>query len=126
MESCRWEPFVKASVERCPVSIEAAGTKPSKEIYQWLVQMKNDSIYDGKRLAQPDELANYNTGDGLEKALFLANIIRSKNPNQMVQITADKETVVLKELDEYRFTSAKELQKEILITADGTIKTEDR
>jgi hypothetical protein len=32
------------------------------------------SIYDGTRLAQPDEVWNYKTGDGIEKAILLANI----------------------------------------------------
>ena len=122
MESCRWEPFVKAAVERCPVSVKMTESKSIKQVYQWLDQMKNDSIYEGRRLAQPDELANYRTGDGLEKAFLLANIIRSKNPDRAIRIIADKETITLKEQDEYRFTSAKGLQKEILITADGAIK----
>ncbi|MHC4426033.1 MAG: hypothetical protein ACYSYV_08060, partial [Planctomycetota bacterium] len=71
MESCDWVPFVKAAVERNPVSTEMASSMSVEQVYAWLGQMKNISIYDGKRLAQPDEVANYRTGDGLEKAFLL-------------------------------------------------------
>ena len=59
-------------------------------------QMKNASIYDGKRLAQPDEVANFKTGDGLEKAFLLANIFGQRNPEQDIEIIADKKQVILK------------------------------
>src|SRR3989339_452406 len=36
MESCDWEPFVKAAVERNPISLEAAKDKSVEETYQWL------------------------------------------------------------------------------------------
>ncbi|MHC4485660.1 MAG: hypothetical protein ACYS4T_10675, partial [Planctomycetota bacterium] len=61
MESCDWVPFIKAAVERNPVSIQMAEAMSVEEIYAWLGRMKNISIYDGRRLAQPDEVANYKT-----------------------------------------------------------------
>jgi len=62
MESCDWTPFIKAAVERNPVSIDRTKSMSVEQVYDWLEQIKNDSIYDGKRLAQPDEVANYKTG----------------------------------------------------------------
>ena len=75
------------------------------EAYQWLSGLSPESIYDGKRLAQPDEIANYQTGDGLEKAFLMANILRSRHPQQEIQILAENSTVIVKGRDEYRFES---------------------
>jgi len=84
------------------------------QVYDWLGQMKTDSIYDGKRLAQPDEVANYKTADGLEKAFLLANVLRQRNPRQDIEITSDKNNVILKAQDQYRFASNKGFEKQII------------
>ena len=117
MESCDWAPFVKAALERNPVSIQAAGSMSVDEVYAWLEQVKNISIYDGKRLAQPDEVANYKTGDGLEKAFLLANVIRERKPEQDVKIIVDNNKVVLRGRDEYTFVSGKKFKKQIDVPA---------
>ncbi len=119
MESCDWAPFIKAAAERNPVSIQMTEAMSVEEIYAWLGQMKNISIYDGRRLAQPDEVANYKTGDGLEKAFLLANVIRKRNPEQDIEIITDKNDVTLKGQNQYRFTSAKGLEKRVFISAAG-------
>jgi hypothetical protein len=111
METCDWQPFIKAANERNPVSIEAARDKSIEQVYDWLRDMANDSIYDGKRLAQPDEVVNYNTGDGVEKAMTLANIISDRGPKQQVEINIDNQDVLLKADSQYRFTSSKALNK---------------
>ena len=85
------------------------------DVYQWLEQMKNDSIYQGKRLAQPDEVANYQTGDGLEKALLLANLIHHRDSKQGIEINADNNTVTLKHQEIFSFNSSKGLRKKISI-----------
>ena len=121
MESCDWVPFVKAAVERSPVSIGMAESMSLEQVYAWLEQMTNTSIYDSKRLAQPDEVANYKTGDGLEKAFLLANIIRQRDPHQDVEIIVDNKDVVLKGQNEYRFTSEKDLEKHVRISRDVAI-----
>ena len=121
METCDWTPFIKAAIERNPVSIKLTESMSVDQIYSWLQEMKNDSIYDGKRLAQPDELANYKTGDGLEKAVLLANIIHERNPEQDIKITVDRNNVVLREKAEFEFESAKNLQKQVSISAAGSI-----
>jgi len=119
MESCNWLPFVKAAVQRNPVSLQMAEAMSIEEIYAWLEQMKNVSIYDGKRLAQPDEVANYKTGNGLEKAFLLANVIHERNPEQNIEIITDQNDVILKGQGEHRFVSTKGLKKRVSICADG-------
>jgi hypothetical protein len=121
MEICDWGPFIKAAVERNPVSLNMLDWMSTDEIYQWLEQMNNTSIYDGRRLAQPDEVANYKTGDGLEKAFLMANIIRQRNSEQNIEIVADKDDVILKGAGEYCFMSAKDLEKHISISSAGAV-----
>ena len=87
-----------------------------EEVYTWLGQMKNTSIYDGRRLAQPDEVANYQTGDGLEKAFLLANVIRQRKPEQDIRITVDNNDVILKAPGEYRFVSDRGLKQQVRIS----------
>ncbi len=119
MTRCQWTPFVKAAMERCPVSIEAHTDDSIEQVYSQLTALANESIYDGSRLAQPDEVANYKTGDGLEKAFTLANILRNRNPQDAIDLIADNETVVIKADKEYRFESSKNLQTQIRISPDG-------
>jgi hypothetical protein len=124
METCDWVPFIKAAVERNPVSIQKVESMSLEQVFGWLNQMNSNSIYGGKRLAQPDEVANYKTGDGLEKAFLLANVIRQRNPAQNIEIVVNKSSVVLKETKPYSFISTKGLQKNVLISAEGTITIE--
>jgi hypothetical protein len=117
MQSCDWAPFTRAALERNPVSIQMAEQMSLDQVHNWLQQMRNISIYDAKRLAQPDEVANYATGDGLEKAFLLANIIRHRNPEQDIEITVDNNEVLLKAKDQYPFISDKGFQKVINLPA---------
>ena len=61
-------PFVKAALDRNPVSKNAT--------LEQISALSPESIYDGpSRLAQPDEVWNFGSGDGLEKCLLAANAI---------------------------------------------------
>ena len=61
-------PFIKAALERNPVSKNAT--------LEQIASLNPESIYDGpSRLAQPDEVWNFGSGDGLEKCLLAANAI---------------------------------------------------
>jgi len=122
MESCRWAPFIKAAVERNPVSIQMAGSMSIEQVYEWLGKMQNISIYDSGRLAQPDEVANYMTGDGLEKAFLLANVIRERGPAQDMEIITEKNNVLLKGQKEYRFISTKGLIKRVRVDAAEVLR----
>jgi len=121
MVNCDWQPFIKAAIERNPVSIEATESMSLDAVYNWLGQMKDDSIYDGKRLAQPDEVANYKRGDGLEKAFLLANVIRQRNPKQEIRIVAAGNNIILEGQREYDFVSNKGFNKRINIPVGQAI-----
>ncbi len=127
METCDWTPFVKAAVERNPVSLEKAKAADMavEDVYNWLGAMDDASIYDGKRLAQPDEVVNYRTGDGLEKAFLLADFIRNKSPDSDIEIAVDTGKVVLKSAGEYSFSSSKGLKKQVHISPAGEITESD-
>ena len=116
MQSCDWAPFIKAAIQRNPVSIQMAKSMSIKHLHSWLEKMENTSIYDGKRLATPDEVANYKTGDGLEKAFLMANVIHERQPEQVLKITVDNNEVILKGKSRYKFVSTKGLEKLIDLT----------
>ncbi len=73
-----WAPFVRAAVERSPVSIKGAEGQSEDALIATLSAWPGESIYDGARAAQPDEVWNYRRGDGVEKALCLANILKAR------------------------------------------------
>ncbi len=73
------EPFLKACFERNPVCIEGAAALDTATLTARLEAMPDTSIYDEPgRLAQPDEVWNFGRGDGLEKALLLANVLHRR------------------------------------------------
>jgi len=117
METCDWQPFLKAAVERNPVSIEMARDKEIQEVYNLLGTMTDDSIYGDKRLAQPDEVANFATGDGAEKAIFLANVIKNKSPQADIEISFENEKVLVtaKDFGAFEFSSAKGFKEKIAL-----------
>jgi len=117
MKRCSWAPFMKAAIERNPVSIEATKDKSIKETYQWLEQMDNGSIYDGSRVAQPDEVINFHRGDGAEKAILLANVIHGRDSEMPVTIEINDQNVLLKAGQDYYFTSNKGLNQSITVGA---------
>ncbi|MDZ7836520.1 MAG: hypothetical protein U5N58_00515 [Actinomycetota bacterium] len=90
-----WEPYVRAALKRNPVSVSACNNLSDDEIIQKLEEMPYESIYPGPRLAQPDEVWNYQRGDGVEKALLLANVLINKNSDRDINIRVDKDKVVI-------------------------------
>jgi hypothetical protein len=60
-------------------------------------------------------VANYQTGDGLEKAFLMANVIRQRDPEQDIEINVDNKDVIIKAPNEYRFLSDKGLEKQLRI-----------
>ncbi len=75
MNNIDWMPFIKAAVERNPVSYGALKGKDIQDIGRVLEGLSDVSIYEGNRLSQPDEVWNFKTGDGIEKALVIANVL---------------------------------------------------
>lgn len=103
--------FLKAAVERNPVSVEGTSGVSIDRAAEMISELSNESIYeeDG-RLAQPDEVWNYSRGDGAEKAILLANIFIARNPGKKVQIAIAPDNATVKTGDaEYSFASSKGL-----------------
>ncbi|MGZ5548634.1 MAG: hypothetical protein ACXWFZ_11865, partial [Nitrososphaeraceae archaeon] len=94
-----WDPFVKAAIERNPVSIEGCKKYSNTEVVHIIENMSNQSIYDDSRVAQPDEVWNYQRGDGLERVILLANILKNRNKHKQININVEKDNVTIR-LDE--------------------------
>jgi hypothetical protein len=108
------EPFLKAAMERCPVSIAGAAHLTEDALIQKVQSLVPESIYDETgRLAQPDEVWNYGRGDGVEKALLLANIIRARDPAPAVRIEVTPDAAVAHlGMRTVRFESSKALRSQ--------------
>lgn len=119
MDNTDWLPFIKSAIGRNPVLMESLNGLKVEKAYNEICKLKNVSIYEGNRLAQPDEIFNYKTGDGIEKAIALASYISNTNKNQEVRIIIDNKNVELKsEYHEFVFDSDKSCQKEITIEGE--------
>ncbi len=105
------EPFLLAAVQRCPVSLEATKELSDDDLQEVLDGMGEDSIYDGPvRLAQPDEVWNFRTGDGIEKALLVANVLRARDAGSSLTLTVDGGEACLRGgAREWHFATAKAL-----------------
>ncbi len=105
---CR--PFFKAALERNPVCIKSAADQKIEAVYKKLTAMQNISIYEGRRLAQPDEVYNFQTGDGLEKAAALAVILKKRRPREEISLISTRGKVtVCSPQQKFTFPSAKNI-----------------
>lgn len=91
-----WTPFLKAALERNPVCIAALNERSDEALFQTLEKMDGESIYDGPRLAQPDEVWNSRTGDGLEKAILLSAVWKKRHPEDAIELSVSAGQVELK------------------------------
>jgi hypothetical protein len=108
MDRCDWKPFLKAVLERNPVARVHFGDSSPEEVFQELTGWPGESIYDGNRLATPDEVVNFKRGDGMEKALTLATILMFRNSGEMMKLVIEPEQVKLyQQKTIYPFTSNK-------------------
>jgi hypothetical protein len=122
MDRIEWIPFVKASIERNPVCFTDLNGKSVAEVYGILNNLTDESIYDGKRLALPDEVWNFRRGDGIEKAFLLADFIIQKSPDASLIIEIVNEKVILKyEKEDYLFSSSKSFRKSVTISGNKYI-----
>jgi hypothetical protein len=116
MDIIDWEPFIKAAVERNPVSITDHNANTAYDVYSLLKEFPVESIYDGNRLALPDEVWNFRRGDGIEKAFLLADFILHKDNTSIIKIDIDTEKVLLSYSGhDFHFISNKNLRKSITI-----------
>lgn len=81
-----WEPFLHAALERNPVVIDALRRSSEEQAVDRILALPSESIYDGNRLAQPDEVWNYQRGDGVECALTLATLLKHRVPDRPVTL----------------------------------------
>jgi hypothetical protein len=116
MDVIDWKPFIKAAVERNPVSFTDLNERTNYEVYSILKELPVESIYDGNRLALPDEVWNFRRGDGVEKAFLLADFILHNDKNATVTIGIDNKEVLLScASHQFHFDSNKNLKKFITI-----------
>ncbi|MGC1391421.1 MAG: hypothetical protein WA816_10330 [Bacteroidales bacterium] len=116
MDKIDWHPFIKAAIERNPVSFGDLNEKNNYEVYSLLKGLHQESIYDGNRLALPDEVWNFRRGDGIEKAFLLADFLLHKDNSSAISINIDNSKVLLTSgAHEFHFTSHKNLTKSIRI-----------
>jgi hypothetical protein len=116
MDLIDWSPFIKAAVERNPVSFTDLNEKTNYEVYSLLKDLPAESIYDGNRLALPDEVWNFKRGDGVEKAFLLADFILHKDKTATVTIIIEnKEVLLTSGGHQFHFISNKNLKKSIEI-----------
>ncbi len=81
------EPFLRAAMQRNPVCVEGAAALTVEALLTLLEGWPAESIYDGSvRLAQPDEVWNFKRGDGLEKVLTVACILRKRGLYDSLQV----------------------------------------
>jgi len=114
MDQISWIPFIKAAIERNPVSIEGLKEKNKEEAYSMISNLLNDSIYDGKRLAQPDEVWNFQRGDGIEKAFVMADYLKNiLNYKSFTLKTNATSVILLADDEQFEFFSEKGIEKEI-------------
>ncbi len=122
MDKINWIPFIKAAMERNPVCITDLNGKTSNDVFSILFSLPNHSIYDGNRLAQPDEVWNFRRGDGIEKALLFANFIIQKDKTDKVTIEIENRKVKLDYKGKmYDFHSSKSFHKSIKISGNKYI-----
>jgi hypothetical protein len=120
MDKIDWLPFVKAAIERNPVCFTDLNGKSVREVYKILADFEDHSIYDDKRLALPDEVWNFNRGDGIEKALLLADFIIQKDISASVSIEIENRKVYLSSGGkDFHFKSLKNFKKSIQISWEG-------
>jgi hypothetical protein len=90
-----YAPFARAALERNPVSLAGAAALTEAEVLARVAGWPGESIYDGEsRLAQPDEVWNFRRGDGFEKALLVANVLRGRGAGPL-RLTCDGQEAAL-------------------------------
>lgn len=119
MDLVDWRPFIKAALERNPVSLAGLSGTP-EEAWQLIRSLPDESIYDGPRLAQPDEVWNFQRGDGVEKAILLANYIHSLNRDGRMELKISRTMVSLvTDSGNFEFPSTKGLEKQLILSDKG-------
>ena len=116
LSNTHWQPFLIAALQRNPVIIQATQELDDLALITMLQDLPNHSIYDGTRIAQPDEVWNFQRGDGLERAIALATCLRARHPEPEMKLTVKPDSATLQiEATVHTFPSHKGLQHEITL-----------
>ncbi len=90
-------PFLKAAVERNPVCLEGTRHLREEDLPAYVRALESKSIYDEEgRLAQPDEVWNFQRGDGMEKGVLLGVLLAHRRPGEVVRLMVDPHRVVVR------------------------------
>ncbi|HOO99091.1 MAG TPA: hypothetical protein PLV06_06975 [Bacteroidales bacterium] len=120
MDRIDWRPFIMAAIERNPVSFEELRDMNLMQIHEMLRSLPDESIYDGNRLAMPDEVWNFRRGDGVEKAFLLAANIINRDKEAFISLKIENKDVNLTYKGiSYSFTSKKSFRKSFSISTDS-------
>ncbi len=98
--------FMKASLERNPVTIVGTENMSIDEAFNYLDNLGKVSVYSDNRLAQPDEVWNFSTGDGLEKGIALLDIARSRDLESWLETVPGSVKIVVDNVN-YEFMANK-------------------
>jgi hypothetical protein len=102
--------YLKACLERNPVSVERFAGMSETDAAAAIRALPGASIYEGDRLATPDEVVNFHRGDGIEKAVTLANCLRARDPSRSFALEVENGSAVLRDgKDTHRFETAKDI-----------------
>ena len=110
MDKIDWQPFLYACLTRSPICLETFGSLTPEQLYAELGKMSNKSIYSSFRLATPDEACNFNTADGIEKAIIMATCFPKLSKKLEISETETKITLGNKT---YKFKTDKNITKTI-------------
>lgn len=118
MNTIDWTPFAMAAWQRNPISVEKLKHLSVYERAELLKRMNNKSIYEGNRLAQPDEAWNFGTADGIEKAILLANTIINTEHDSNITIEIKNKTAKLTTTDygTFAFSTEKDIEGNLVPT----------
>jgi len=112
MNKAPWKPFVKAAIERNPVCVENCKDETIADIYHKISAFEDESIYDNSRVAQPDEVWNFERGAGVEKALCFIAIARQGNlrsDTHIEMVVSGSELLVTIGTEKFSFLNNKEV-----------------
>jgi hypothetical protein len=118
MSETDWRPFIKAAIERNPVCHAPMSGKTADEVYDIVKRLKNKSIYDSGRMAQPDEVWNFGRGDGAEKVFLMADALIHNDPGADISISLHDTAATLSCCGkDYHFVTSMGHSKRIVIRA---------
>lgn len=95
LSKTHWTPFLNAAIKRNPVILESTQNNTDEQLIQYLHTLPNESIYDETRVAQPDEVWNFQRGDGLERAIALAVCWKARHQKEVIKLDVQPTKVIL-------------------------------